>query len=394
MPRTGSHQLARIFGIRIGVSTSWFFVLFFMIWSLTGPFHTALGGASSTAFVVAVASALLFFVSLILHELGHALVARRLGIRIEQIDLWFFGGIARMPRDPETPGGEFAIAIAGPLITLLVIVVCVAIGAALEGSGHFARVAGLQAGVQATPALLLLSFIAELNTVLLLFNLVPAWPLDGGRMARAAAWKLTGDRNRATRASARIGQGLAYLLGGFGAAILLSPGLDSSLGIGVGSGLLMAVLGFFLNQAAKGALLQTALSERVRAVTVADIMDREPVTIAATTPLLSAHDEFFLRYRWPWFAVVEDDGRYIGVLRSERVDAELEAGRPALTAGEAADDEPPWRVGADQTLEALLGSEGLRRLGAVVAVDSDGILRGVVTLAHVRRALTPSAGAS
>ena len=395
MRRPRTYQLARVFGIRIGVSTSWFFVLFFLIWSLTGPFHATLGGSSSTAFVVAVASALLFFVSLILHELGHALMARRLGIEIEQIDLWFFGGIARMPREPETPGAELAIAIAGPLVTLLVIVVCVAIGAALEGSRHFADVAALQPGVAATPALLLLTFIASLNTLVLLFNLVPAWPLDGGRIARALAWKATGDRNRATRASARLGQGLAYLLGGFGAVILFSPGqFDRSLGVGTGSGLLMLVLGFFLLQAAKGALLQTAFSERIRDVRVADIMDRDPVTIAATLPLLQVHDEFFLRYRWPWFAVTDADGRYRGVLSAERVDAELAAGRPALTAGELAEDQAPWRVGADQNLETLLRSEGLRRLGAVVAVDADGILCGVVTAAQVRRALMPSVGGS
>jgi predicted transcriptional regulator len=109
-------------------------------------------------------------------------------------------------------------------------------------------------------------------------------------------------------------------------------------------------------------------------------------------PLLQAQEEFFARYRWPWFAVVDADGRYLGLLRSDRLEQEIAAGRPALTAGEVADDEAPWRIGADQPLEALLGSEGLRRLGAVVAVDSDGVLRGVVTLAQVRRALTPTTG--
>jgi CBS domain-containing protein len=221
---------------------------------------------------------------------------------------------------------------------------------------------------------------------------VPAWPLDGGRIARAAAWKLTGDRNRATRASARVGQGLAYLLGIFGAAILFLPRLDASIGVGVVSGLFLLVLAFFLSQAAKGAVLQTRFSERIRGMTVADIMDREPVTVPADMRLLQAQEEYFLRYRWPWFAVVDSAGHYLGLLRQERVEHEIAAGRPALPAGDAADDEPPWRIQADQSLEALLGSEGLRRLGAVVAVDADGILRGVVTLAHVRRALTPTTG--
>jgi Zn-dependent protease len=392
MLRTGSHQLARIFGIRIGVSTSWFFVVFVMIWTLTGPFHTELGGSNSTAFIVAVGAVLLFFASLILHELGHALAARRLGIQIERIDLWFFGGIARMPREPDTPGGELAIAAAGPLVTLAVSAVLIAIGVAVGGAGHFADVALYRSGVHATALLLLLAFVAQLNILILVFNLGPAWPLDGGRIARAVAWKLTGDRGRATRASARVGQGLAYLLYGFGLAILFLPRLSDR--FGVATGLFTILLGFFLNQAAKGALIQTAFSERIRDVTVADIMDREPVTIPADMTLLQAQEEFFARYRWPWFAVVDADGHYLGLLRSERVEQEIAAGRPALTAGEVADDEPPWRINADLPLEALLGSEGLRRLGAVVAVDSDGVLRGVVTLAHVRRALTPTTGAA
>jgi Zn-dependent protease len=392
MPRTGTYQLARVFGIRIGVSVSWFFVLFLLIWVLETPFHDVLGGSNSKAFITAVAAALLFFASLVLHELGHALTARRLGIEIEQIDLWFFGGIARMSREPEAPGREFAIAAAGPLVTLAVIAVSVGLGLAITTSQHFSDVAGYQTGIHATVAELLLAFIAQLNAVLLVFNLIPAWPLDGGRMARAIAWKLTGDRNRATRASARGGQLLAYLLYGLGLAVLIVPRLHSDLGLDAANGVFFVVLGFFLSQAAKGALLQSAFSERIRDVTVADIMDREPVTIRGDATLLQAEDEFFHRYRWPWFAVVDADGRYLGLLRSERVEEEISAGRPALSAGEVAVDEPPWRIGTDQSLEALLGSEGLRRLGAVVAVDKDGMLRGVVTLAHVRRALTPTTG--
>jgi CBS domain-containing protein len=114
------------------------------------------------------------------------------------------------------------------------------------------------------------------------------------------------------------------------------------------------------------------------------------VTIPAETSLLDAQEEFFLRYRWPWFAVVGEGRRYIGVLMVERLDAELRDGRPALTAAEVSDDEPPWRIGASDSLESLLGSEGLRRLGAVVALEPDGRLAGVVTLAQVRRALAPA----
>jgi Zn-dependent protease/CBS domain-containing protein len=385
MVRSGPFQLARIFGIRIGVSASWFFVLFVLIWALSGQFRDELG-SDTQGYAVAVASALLFFASLVVHELGHALTARRLGIEIEGIDLWFFGGIARMSRDTESPGDDFKVAAAGPLFTLGVIAVCVGVGIAVSSADHFYDVATLGSGVKATAGLVLLSWLALINGVLFIFNMVPAYPLDGGRMARAIAWKLTGDRNRATHASAQVGRGFAMLLGAVGLVVLLMPKGS------VTSGLWLIVLAMFLNQAARGAMLHSAFSQRIKDVTVADIMDREPVTVPGGTTLLDAQERFFLRYRWPWFAVVDEVGHYVGLLRAERVEHELSDGRPALTAAEVSDDDTPWRIDVTATLESLLGSEGLSRLGAVVAVDSEGFLRGVVTLAQVRRALTPTTG--
>ena len=134
--------------------------------------------------------------------------------------------------------------------------------------------------------------------------------------------------------------------------------------------------------------MQTAVSERIEGVTVADIMDREPVTIPGELPLGRAEDEFFLRYRWPWFPVVDAYGRYLGIVRQERVEGAAATAGNELTVGAVLDDElGDTRIGEDAPLEALLGSEPLRRLGALFAVDGDGVLRGVVTLDQVRRAL-------
>src|SRR3954447_23253318 len=133
----GSIQLGRVFGIRVGVTTSWFLVLFLLIFLLSGSFRDTLGGSHTQAYFVAVASALAFYVSLVLHELGHALVARREGIEVERIDLWFFGGLAQLASHPRSPGAEFAVAIAGPVVTLLVAIAC-AVGATVVDSGtHF-----------------------------------------------------------------------------------------------------------------------------------------------------------------------------------------------------------------------------------------------------------------
>lgn len=379
----GTYQVARIFGIRVGASASWFFILFFYIYYLSSSFHNELGGSNSTAYAVAVGSALAFFGSIILHELGHALVARSLGYEIDGIDLWFFGGLSRTREEPRTPRDEFRIAAAGPLVTFAVIVVCVVIGSLASSGQHFLDVALLRQGTRPSPALALIGWLAAINALLLVFNLIPAFPLDGGRLARAAVWARTGDRHRGTRATGRAGQAFAVVLGLLGLFSLAHGG----------AGLLWLVLAFFLYQAAGAAVAQGSFGQRIAGVTVADIMDREPVTVPADMTLLDAEEQFFLRYRWPWFAVVDADRHFLGVLSNDRVSSEIQGGRPALAASEALDEGGlALRISEDQPLETLLRSDGLRRLGAMVAVDGDGVLRGVVTLAQVRRALTPTTG--
>jgi Zn-dependent protease len=371
-------QLARIFGIRIGVGISWFFILFFFIFAVTGPFHEMLGGSRTTAYLVAVASVLSFFVSLILHELGHALIARRNGQTVAGIDLWAFGGITRVS-EAESPGMEFRVAAAGPLVTLGVIVACVLVGRLLVSNESFFEVAVANGNVHhATPALVWLSWVATINALVLVFNLIPAFPLDGGRIAHAAIWWRTGDRNRATHATGRAGQGFALLLGAFGLWAFATGG---------SLGLLTMVLAFLLYQAAGAAVAQGAIGRRIQNITVADIMDREPVTIPAKLTLLDAQEQFFLRYRWQWFAVVDPARHFLGVVRGTRIDAEISAGRPALAVAEVLEEDMPVRIDEEEPLESLLSADGLARLGAMVAVDQEGILKGVVTLAQVRRAL-------
>jgi Zn-dependent protease len=375
-------QLARVFGIRIGVSASWFFVLFFLIyWLSQDYFHELLGGPKSTDYIVAVAGALGYFASLILHELGHALAARRVGIPIAGIDLWFFGGLSHMRREPQTAGEELKVAAAGPVVTFALLCICVAAGTALSSTGSFTDVALPRQGFTTTPALALIGWLGFINAMLFVFNIVPAFPLDGGRIARGLIWWRTGDRNRATLATGRSGQAFALLVGLLG---LWAVATGSSLG------LLTMVLAFFLYQAAGAAVLQGSLGSRIKDITVADIMDREPVTIPAAATLLDAQEQFFLRYRWPWFAVVDPARHFLGVVRQQRIDTEIAAGRPALSVADVLEEDMPVRIGEQAPLESLLGSEGLGRLGAMVAVDSDGVLQGVVTLAQVRQALRPA----
>jgi Zn-dependent protease len=380
-----SFQLGRIFGIRIGVNASWFFILFLFLFWLSSRFGDDLDDPT-LGFIAAVIAAVLFFGSIVLHELGHALAARRSGIDVAGIDLFFFGGVMKMSRETDTPGREFFVAVAGPLVTLGIVIVGTVVGVAIAGGRDAFLDAALLDSRVPPLAVQLVSFLVTMNVILLVFNLVPAFPLDGGRIARAAIWKLTGDRARSTRISGYIGQGFAALLVGYG--IYLLAGGDAT------SGLWLAVLGYLLWQSARGAVVQSAVTSRLEGVTVADIMDADPVTLPADLSVQQAYEDFFLRYQgWPWFAVVEADGRFAGIAHRAAVESAAR-GSEATPVRELAADS--GEVRDDAPLEALLGSEPLRRLGALMAVDADGRLRGVVTLEQVSRALqarlTPRAG--
>jgi Zn-dependent protease len=377
-------QLARVFGIRIGVGISWFLVLFLFIFFFTRYFHEALGGSQTTAYLVTVASVLTFFVSVVMHELGHALVARRNGLQVLGIELWALGGVTRTSGTMPSPGAELRVASAGPLVTLAVVLVSLGVGGLLASHSHFFAAAAAQGGVHTTPAVLLLSWVATLNVLLLIVNLLPAFPLDGGQIAHALIWWRTGDRNRATWVAGRFGQGFAILIGACGLLLLVS--LRDEIGIWLG------LIALFVYQGASAAVVQGALGRRIQGLTVADVMDPAPVTIPAETGLLDAHEQFFLRYRWPWFAVVDPARHFLGVVRSERVETEIAAGRPALAVAEVLEENLPVRIEEHQPLESVLRAEGLGRLGAMVAVDEDGVLRGVVTVAQIRQALRPAAG--
>jgi Zn-dependent protease len=379
--RPGSIKLFDVFGIRIGVDRSWFLILFLLIFVLSGEFRPELASSDTVAYVTTVATVLLFFVSLILHELAHALVARREGIEVKRIDLFLFGGLTQMSRDTQSPGEEFKIAVAGPVGTAVFVLVCLGVDLAIVGPDRLVHAAVLDGTVRITPVLLSLSWLLYINIMILIFNLVPAFPLDGGRIARAIVWRRSGDKLTGTRVAARIGQWFAWVLAGLG--ILLAIEERSFLG------LWLVAIAFLIGQSARAALLQTAVAERIEGVRIADIMDRQPVAIPSEKAVSEALDEFFHRYGWSWFPVVDAGGRFLGIARAERLQAALDGGEGSVTigglleAGEAA----TWRVDEDRPLTDVISSEPLGRLGALMAVDREGVLRGVVTLGQVRRAL-------
>jgi Zn-dependent protease len=380
----GGITLLHVRGIRIGVDFSWFLVLFLIILWLSSRYRDTLGSGQDdvTPYAMAVATALLFFGSILLHELGHALVALRNGVGISSITLWMFGGVARMDRDSDSPGTEFKIAIAGPVVTALIVIACVGVGLLVSEPEEFRDAALTNNPADVSPVAAVIGWLAGINLLVLIFNMVPAFPLDGGRVARAIAWKVTGNRTSATRFAAGLGQAFAYLLMAFGVYTLLVG--DVVLGIW------SIVLGFILNSSARGAVAQSLITGRIEGVSVADVMDREPVAVPEDASVERALDEYFLRYRWPWFPVVDSEQRFVGLLDQGAADRVPEVERASTTVGEIlARDEGSVAVSEDTPLESLLGNEALRRLGAVVATDADGRLRGVITVDAIGRALRP-----
>ena len=373
----GSIQLARVFGIRIGVDVSWFFVLFLIVYSLSDYYEEV--APASNAFVLAVVSALLFFLSILLHELGHALVAIRNGIPIIGIDLWMFGGVAKLERDTDSPGVEFRVALAGPLVTLAIAALCFGLGALISSPERVIDGSTFETSV-GSAATAVLGYLLTINVIVLLFNLIPGFPLDGGRIARAIAWKVTGDRNKATHFAALLGRGAGYLMVA-GGVLLLAVGFDWITGIW------LAVIGVFLAQAAKSAQAQAAFAGRIEHLRVADVMDAEPVAIPEGLTLDRAESEFFLRYGWAWFPVVDGSGRLTGVVSREAVNSVGDHERTVDSVMARDDGASGLRAGLEDPLESLLGQESLSRLGAVMAVDANGVLRGIVTVDAVRQAL-------
>jgi Zn-dependent protease len=382
----GSIQLGRVFGIRVGVDISWFLVLFLIIWSLSDYYEDVAPG--SNAFVLATISALLFFLSILLHEFGHAFVAIRNGIPIQGIDLWLFGGVAKLGRDSDSPGVEFRIAVAGPVVTLVIAAICLGIGALISSPAEVMESSQFDDTTQGA-TLAVLGYLASINIIVLLFNLIPGFPLDGGRIARAIAWKVTGDRNRATRFAGVLGRFVGWALVGFGIFMVIA--WDNLVG-----GIWLGFIGFFLAQAAGSAVAQADFSDRITGIRVSDVMDAEPVAVPDVMPVDQAEQEYFLRYGWPWFPVVDRSGRLVGVVSQEAiagVPMQERAVREVASVMARDDGDTGLRAGVEDPLEDLLGRDGLARLGAVMAVDANGVLRGIVTIEAVQRALRTAAPA-
>jgi len=378
----GSITLFHVRGIRVAVDWSWFLVLFLVIFWLSRFYADVLGqsATSTTAFGLAVLSAAGFFGSIVLHELGHAFAAIRNGIGISSIQLWIFGGMARMDRESDRPSTEFKVAVAGPLVTLAIVVLLSAIGLIVAGPAEFRRAALVETNSGVSGVLAMIAWLASINLLVLLFNLLPAFPMDGGKIVRAIAWWRTGDRNAATRFAANLGRVFGYIFVGGGLLLIF---VGDPFG-----GIWLALIGMIINGSARAASMQTNLTGHISKLSVADVMDREPVSIPDEISVEQALDEYFLRYRWPWFPVVDAAHRFQGLVVRDKADEVPETSRATSFVSDLLErDDGTFQVRDDTPLDALLASRALRRFGALMAVDADGRLSGVITAEQVGRAL-------
>jgi Zn-dependent protease/CBS domain-containing protein len=289
-------QLGRVAGIRVGLNWTWLFVFAFFVWSLAASVFPATnpGLATSTYLVMALCAALLFFASLLLHELGHALRARREGMEIDGITLWLLGGVARFRGMFPSAGAEFRIALAGPVVTALLAGV---FGAATILT-HFAP------AIDGTFA-----WLAYVNLFLLGFNLLPALPLDGGRIFRSALWRVRGDLAWATRIASTVGIGIGWLM--------VAGGVVAVLTLGAYGGIWLALIGWFVLIGARGESRLVRMGEALEGLTVDDLMSINPPTARADQTLgdflaTVSPDEPLAAY-----PVVEGP-EAVGILRSPR----------------------------------------------------------------------------
>jgi Zn-dependent protease len=380
-----SITLFRVRGITVAVDWSWFLILFLVIFWLSDFYGTLLDQPSSSMepYLLAVASATGFFGSILLHEFGHAIVAMRNGIGITTIRLWIFGGVAQMDREADGPGTEFKVAIGGPVVTAIIAAVLVTIGVAVSGPGAFSDATRLQVDADTSGVMAMVAWLAAINLIVLVFNLLPAFPMDGGRVVRAIAWKITGKRSSATRFAAGLGRVFGYLF------ILL--GLFWAIQGAVFSGIWLALIGLLINGSAKAATAETTVTSRLEGIKVGDVMDESPVAIPDHTSIHQALDEYFLRYQWSWFPVVDGNGNFAGVIVRDEAEAVAEIDRAGTTAGEHLESSSGgFHIREDAPLESLLGNPDMRKFGALMVTDQAGRLAGVVTIEQLGRALKPS----
>jgi Zn-dependent protease/CBS domain-containing protein len=366
-------SLGRIFGIHVGLNWSLLVVAALIAWSLaTSLLPSASPGQTSGAYWTAgVVSAFVFLTSLLAHELAHSVVAMRRGVKVEGITLWLFGGVSRFSSDTASPGAQALITFVGPLTSLVLGVLFYLVAVAASGGSHPALFAAT------------LAWLGYINISLGVFNLVPAFPLDGGRLLQSLIWLRTGDRLRATRIAARIGMLFAYLLIAYGLATFIFAG--SLIG-----GVWSVFLGWFLLSAARSEAVGGLIRQALAGMTVAQVMTPNPVQAPDDISVEDALHGYILASRHSTFPTHDAAGRLSGLLTLTALKNVAPGARPTTLIRQIIC--PLGKVStagpADPIINLLAVSDGCSE-GRTLVVDG-GRLVGIISPSDINRLLQTS----
>jgi Zn-dependent protease len=356
---SGSIKIATLFGIPIVLNPSWFFIFGLLAWTFAAQVFPAErpGLAAGWYGLAGIATAVAFFVSLVLHELAHSLVAGRYGQEVRRITLFIFGGVSESADEMPSARAEFWIAVVGPLTSL-------ALGGLLLALANVAP-----PGIFAAA----LGWLGTINLTLAVFNLLPGFPLDGGRIARAAIWAWTGDFRKATRWAGYGGQ--------FCGLLLMATGLLRMLAGQWLAAVWVLVLGWLLMEAARSSYAQLALKEVLHRLTVADLMSTDVVTLAPQLTIAEAIEAAFTRHDYHAYPVVQD-GRLLGFLDRAQVEAVPPERWGAVRVADVMHDVPALSsdLPADEALDLMAHAE-LQRL----PVTREGGVVGVLSTSDIAR---------
>ncbi|HET7209919.1 MAG TPA: site-2 protease family protein [Terriglobales bacterium] len=362
-------KLGRIAGIEIGLHYSWFIIAILIALSLADHFRTTTPGwGPALVWGAAIVTAVLFFVTLLLHELAHSLLAKARGLRVRAITLFALGGVSQIESEARDAKSEFWIAIVGPLSSLLIGIICIGIERATTGN----------AGEPTTPVAAVLLWLGYINIMLAGFNMIPGYPLDGGRVLRAIFWWATKKQDRATRWAAFVGQAVAF-------AFILIGLYRFFVGENYG-GLWLAFIGWFLLDASRGSYVQVEVLSGLRGRRVADVMEQDCPTVESHISLQDFVDEYLLRSGRRCFAVVQSNslvglitpGEVKRVERSDWPNTSVQSAMIPLRSLHVVSPDTP----ALEALE-LMTRQDINQLPVV----SDGHLLGIFSRAQVIRYL-------
>jgi Zn-dependent protease/CBS domain-containing protein len=358
-------RIGRLAGIPIGINVLWLFIVALITWALGADYYPERvdGISPLAAYLLGLLSALLLFASILLHELGHSIVARRHGMEIEEIDLWLLGGVARMSGAPRSAEDELRFAIAGPAVT-----------AAIAALFAFAYLLLPEGAPQAVDALI--AYQLYVNVAILIFNMLPAFPLDGGRVLRALAWRHSGDHVRASSTAAAIGR--AFGFGFVGLGILTAAG-------GAPGGLWLALIGLFIVFAGSAEQHHAEMRDVLAGHTAGELAHGQAVTAAGRMTVDEAVHRYFGPYGYTAFPVRRNGG-VIGLVTVDSVASVPAAQRRMTTVEQIAERDPQLFIDRDEDASALLDRPAFHRIGRAV-VTGEGAYVGVVSITDVQRSL-------